>query len=459
MKVLWLCNVMMPMIAEKLDLEASNKEGWISGLAAVLLKKRRENGIELAVAFPAPEKMFPEGHDVCMRPVTLHGGSMKCYGFREDTVNPEHYDPRLEARLRKILESFRPDIVHCFGTEYPHTLAMCRVFPHKSRLLIGIQGLCAVCANAYFADLPEKVIRSATLRDRLRKDSLRQQQQKFVRRGEMEKEAVGLAKNVTGRTEWDRFYTREWNPEVNYYNMNETLRQDFYDTVWDRKNCTPHSIFLSQGDYPIKGFHYMLKALPAIAARYPDVHVSVAGNSIMGYDTLKQKLKISAYGKYLRRIVKKNGLEGRITLLGSLNSVQMKEQYLKSHLFVCCSSIENSPNSLGEAMLLGMPCVSADVGGITSIFTGGEDGILYEGFRSPLNSFDKISDAQQDGQSQLEVIAGRLAEAVTEIWADEERLKQYCASARRHAEKNHSRERNYAKMTEIYREILSKSQE
>ena len=63
MKVLWLCNVMMPMIAEKLDLEASNKEGWISGLAAVLLKKRRENGIELAVAFPAPEKMFPEGHD------------------------------------------------------------------------------------------------------------------------------------------------------------------------------------------------------------------------------------------------------------------------------------------------------------------------------------------------------------------------------------------------------------
>ena len=50
MKVLWLCNVMMPMIAEKLDLEASNKEGWISGLAAVLLKKRRENGIELPVA-------------------------------------------------------------------------------------------------------------------------------------------------------------------------------------------------------------------------------------------------------------------------------------------------------------------------------------------------------------------------------------------------------------------------
>ena len=56
MKVLWLCNVMMPMIAEKLDLEASNKEGWISGLAAVLLKKRRENGIELAVAFPADRK-------------------------------------------------------------------------------------------------------------------------------------------------------------------------------------------------------------------------------------------------------------------------------------------------------------------------------------------------------------------------------------------------------------------
>ena len=53
----------------------------------------------------------------------------------------------------------------------------------------------------------------------------------------------------------------------------------------------------------------------------------------------------------------------------------MKDRFLKSHMYLCPSAIENSPNSLGEAMLLGVPCVAADVGGISSIFENGKDGI------------------------------------------------------------------------------------
>lgn len=459
MKVLWLCNVMMPMIAEQLNMEATNKEGWLSGLADVVLKKRYENGIDLAVAFPAPEMMFPVGHDVCMRTISVQGGKMTCYGFREDVTRPEIYDEALEGRLKKIIDSFQPDIVHCFGTEYPHTLAMCRVFPRKSRLLIGIQGLCTACAKAYFANIPEKVIRSVTLRDYLKKDSIIEQQQKFEQRGRMEMEAVKLAKNVTGRTEWDRLYTREWNPEANYYNMNETLRRDFYGVAWDKKSCIPHSIFLSQGDYPIKGLHYMLKALPAIVARYPDTRVYVAGNSVVKYKTLKQKLKISAYGKYLRKLMRENDLNNRVIFLGRLDSARMKEQYLKSNLFVCCSSIENSPNSLGEAMLLGMPCVSADVGGIPSMFSDGEDGILYEGFKNSRNEINNTRNAKAYNEEQLENISKRLANAVINIWKDEEKMELYCKNARKHAERNHNRERNYAKMTEVYTKIIMQSDE
>ena len=51
MKVLWLCNIALPVIARQLHLEASNKEGWLSGLAAALLERRHTNGIELSVAF------------------------------------------------------------------------------------------------------------------------------------------------------------------------------------------------------------------------------------------------------------------------------------------------------------------------------------------------------------------------------------------------------------------------
>ena len=458
MKVLWLCNMIIPMVARQLNLDASNKEGWISGLAEVVLRKQQENQIELSIAFPAPKVMFPENHDICKKVIRIGNAALICYGFHEDTSQAEVYDPALEGMLKKILEDAKPDIVHCFGTEYPHTLAMCRVFPDKQRILIGLQGICALYAEAYTADLPRKVLKKVTLRDSLKKDSLMEQQQKFVKRGVMEKEAITLAGNITGRTEWDRLCTRKWNTTARYFNMNEILRPEFYEAEWKADQCIPHSIFLSQGDYPIKGLHYMLTAMPAILAKYPDATVYVAGNSIVNYSTLKQKLKISAYGKYLRKLMKEYGLTDKVKFVGKLNAEQMRARYLKSSLFVCCSTLENSPNSLGEAMLLGMPCVSADVGGIPSLFVDGEDGIMYEGFRIRKNTKNNSSNKSDEDGKQLKVVSKRLANAVIEMWRDPEKQAEYCRNARKHARRTHKREINYMKLMEIYAKIISNEQ-
>ncbi len=458
MRVLWICNIMLPMIAEQLHGEPSNKEGWLSGLASVVLDRKRENGIELAAAFPMPEDLTGSADRADLAASSERGGALVCrgkyidgertldwYGFREDVGNAHVYAEDLEPQMRWIFEDFRPDVVHCFGTEYGHTLAACRVFPKKNRILVGIQGLCGECAAAYFANLPEKVICSATLRDRLKKDDLIRQQEKFVRRGETEQEALGLAGNVTGRTAWDRHYAKEWNPGASYFEMNETLRPNFYRGEWRPDQCEPHAIFLSQGDYPIKGLHYMLLALPEICSAYPDTQVYVAGNSIVKHKTLKDKLKISAYGRYLRKLMKENGLEERLHFLGKLNAEEMKDRYLRSGLFVCCSSVENSPNSLGEAMLLGVPCVSAEVGGVGSIFAGGRDGILYEGFSR--------EDPERSGPEGAARNAANLAKAVIRMWSDPEKREFYRKNAREHAMRTHDPETNYRRLVEIYEEI------
>ena len=39
---------------------------------------------------------------------------------------------------------------------------------------------------------------------------------------------------------------------------------------------------------------------------------------------------------------------------------------------------ENSPNSLAEAMVSGMPIIAYNVGGISSMFENGKSGILVE---------------------------------------------------------------------------------
>lgn len=447
MKVLWLCNVALPIIARQLGLAASNKEGWLSGMAHALLNGRHESNIELSVAFPLSGKEFGERDEIYGRVIREEGGngSFACYGFHEDVDHAERYDEALEAELKKILEMAKPDIVHCFGTEYAHALAMCRVFPRKERILVGLQGICTLCAESYYANLPGFVVKSVTFRDYLKKDSLRRQQEKFAIRGDREREILGLAGNITGRTRWDRAFAEQWSPKARYYVMNETLRPEFYGPVWEAEKCIPHSIFISQGDYPLKGLHYMLLAMPRILAKHPDAKVYVAGNSLVGYETLKQKLKISAYGKYLRGLLKQNGLAEKVVFLGRLDAGQMRDRYLQSSLFVCCSSLENSPNSLGEAMLLGMPCVSADVGGIPSIFTDGRDGILYKGFSLP---------GGQAYADELEKIAGRLADAVMEMWGNPEKSREYCINARKHALETHDEDKNYRRLMEIYADCV-----
>ena len=444
MKILWICNIALPRIAEHLHMEASNKEGWLTGLSQRLLAKGQESGISLAVAFPVAQEQSEQKWEI---PVPEFQTRLFAYGFREDTTHPEIYPEGLERRLGQIIEDFQPQVVHCFGTEFPHTLAAARVCPGQ-RILVGIQGLCAVCAKAYLADLPERVVRRVTLRDYLRKDSILQQQQKFFRRGEMEVQALGLVGHVTGRTWIDRKFGADCNPKARYHFMNETLRANFYQGSWELGGCEKYSIFLSQGDYPIKGLHYMLHAMREILAVYPEARVYVAGNCIVRQDTWKDKLKISSYGKYLLEIIRRYGLEEKVIFLGKMNAEAMKERFLKSHVFVCPSTIENSPNSLGEAMLLGVPCVTAQVGGIRSVFEDGRDGIAYPGFGAE----------EYEGETDPEMAqAHRLAAAVLQLWGDEEKLLQYSANAREHARRTHDGEENFNTLIQIYKEIADET--
>ncbi len=443
MKVLWLCNIALPMIARQLGLPVSHKEGWLSGMAEALLAGNGE--VKLYVAFPVSPG---SGQEVWERVVRAEGSEafLICYGFPENADQAEKYSRNLEPELKKIVDRVEPDVIHCFGTEYPHTLAMCRVAPEKDRLLLGLQGLCTCCAEAYMANLPERTAGSATFRDILKRDSLRRQQRKFFLRGVREREAAALAGNVTGRTLWDESQTRKWNPRARYFGMNETLRTVFYGPRWREENCVPHSIFMSQGDYPLKGLHYMLLAMPAVLERYPDARLYVAGASLVEWRTLKQKLKLSGYGKYLRELLGEYGLWDKVTFLGRLDQEQMLARYLKSSLYVCASSLENSPNSLGEAMLLGMPCVSADVGGIPSMFRDGIDGITYKGFR-------------QEGEEGLRETAGNLAEAILRMWDNPEKQREYCENAAAHGRDTHDREKNYRRLLEIYREMGERKRE
>ena len=429
MRVLWLCNIMLPFIAKSLGQRIVVKEGWLSGLASKLMQNKDTNNITLAICFPASNDLnFVSGDDSLFLKNSVKG--VVYYVFREDTVHPENYDASMEESLGAIMEDFEPDIVHIFGTEYPHTLACVKAFGRPERTLVGIQGLCGAIAEVYMADLPYSVQKKKTFRDILKKDGLLEQLQKFVQRGEHEKEALSLVGHVTGRTDFDREETKKLAPQAKYHFMNETLRDEFYHECWNIDRIQRYSLFLSQGNYPIKGLHYVLDILPEIVEKYPETMVYVAGDVITANKSIKDKIKISGYGKYLLDLIHKKKLDDYVKFVGSLNSDKMCARYLKTHVFLCPSAIENSPNSVGEAMLLGVPVVSADVGGVHNLLTHNRDGILYE-----------------KNQPQ------QLKDAILRIFGDDKLALSMSSNAREHARITHDAEKNYRRLLEIYHEI------
>lgn len=422
---------MLPAVAERLSLPYSNREGWLSGMFDRLTGEKGE--LEISVCFPVGN--LSGGGEELLSGLTVNGA--KCYGFHENLDTPENYDSALEREFREIFEKAEPDMLHIFGTEFPHALAAARAFGRPGRILVGIQGLCCEIAKVYMAGLPEEVQRRVTLRDLLRRDSLKQQQEKFYLRGKNEMETISLAGHITGRTRFDREGTSKINGKALYHSMNETMRSSFYEGMWSPEACERHSIFLGQGDYPLKGFHFLLQAMPEILKKYPDAMLYVAGNSIISHQTVKERLKLSAYGKYLLSLIRSFHLEDRVAMLGKLSEAEMKRRFLKSNVFVCASVLENSPNTVAEAMLLGVPVVASRAGGIPDMIMDGREGLLFEtGNPADLAAaVDRVFSEEKDAEGNT--LAMRIVKA-----------------GRRRAANAHDGEINYRRLLEIYGDIL-----
>ena len=146
--------------------------------------------------------------------------------------------------------------------------------------------------------------------------------------------------------------------------------------------------------------------------------------------TWRDWLKISSYTKYILKLINQWKLKEHVVFLGGLDAQQMKERYLKSHVYILPSVIENSPNSLSEAMSLGVPSVAAAVGGVPSMLEHNREGYLYEA-QSPY----------------------MLAHYVQKIFDDPQLAGRLSRNAYRRLEKLKNTQGNVERLLEIYRQI------
>lgn len=329
----------------------------------------------------------------------------------------------------KVVSSVKPDVIHIHGTEFPHGLRLMKACP-KEKYVVSIQGLVGIYAIHYCAALPYQVVLQKSFRDILKRGGILSEQKQFFRKGQTEAEMLRSSQFVIGRTTWDMACSRMINPSSQYFHCNESLRSSFYQYKWDLGTCKKHTVFISQATYPIKGLHMALQAFALVLKDYPDAHLYIAGRNITEENTFRDRLKKTHYAKYIKKLIQKLDLGTKITFTGPLSEQQMCEYMIRSHVCFMPSSIENSPNSLGEAMLLGVPSVASDVGGVADLMVHKREGFIYP--------FDEYYMA---------------AYYIKQIFEDSKLATLFSENGRRHARKTHDSNQNLNDLLQIYEQV------
>ena len=363
MKVLWTANLIPANVSAKLSLPSEVLGGWVESMAKQLCNT---DDFELAIACKCEENQsFFEEID-----------GVKYYSLNYSTSTD--FDS-LVSRCAKIISDFSPQIVHIEGTEFLHSKAMlCAAKSKNIPAVVSMQGILNGYYNYQCGNLQiDDMMFSKSVTDIFSAWILHLRKTKWFKpRMKSEKEIIENADYILGRTTWDRAHSYAINPNAKYYPCSRILRTPFYEEKWSLENAERHSIYVGNGYSALKGVHFVVMALPYLIREYPDVKVYVAGYKPYQENDKRSFLK-KGYASYLKKLIFDLGVQDHIEFTGPLKAPQVAEKLSKVNAYVLCSTIENSPNTLGEAMMVGTPCVSAYVGGVSDMAEDGKEALFY----------------------------------------------------------------------------------
>lgn len=330
---------------------------WALSLADVLA-----SGNELLIACPAKESQ-PLSPDKKYRFVSLNVTDQEIVG--------EPLTPTVFKKYIKIIEDFKPDIIHVHGTE--RNVAQIQNYITDIPIVISIQGIVTGCIPYAYSYISENdLVPYKTLKNILLRGGVSFQKKYFEKHSEMfEKDILQKGRYYICRTHWDKAWITFSNSSAFIFHGEEVLRESFYQNAnrWDLNNCMQHNIFMTAGFNPIKGLHLAIKAVALLKKEFPDVTLTVPGlpTHILKYGKIKSRLIGEEFINYCKDLIVKNGLEDNIILLPRLDAEGMTREILRANVFLSPTTIDNSPNSIGEATMLGIPIVASPVGGVPSM--------------------------------------------------------------------------------------------
>lgn len=171
-------------------------------------------------------------------------------------------------------------------------------------------------------------------------------------------------------------------------------------------------------DAPLKGAHYLIRALKTLRQRYPDVELLMVGKPKPGGST--------------ERLIERLGLSDCVHCVTGISTEQLVRHYNEAEVVVVPSVYEGFGLPAGEAMACGAPVVSTDGGALPEVVG---DACL----RVPVKDSDAIADA------------------VSELFDNPERRRELSQAGRARIEELFCWARVARQMTDYYWQVIDRA--
>ena len=341
-----------------------NGIGWIPSVQSLIQK---EPGIELALAFltsdikdKMQEKSGTYYYPIYHKPQSIFGKLRTYYGGYK-RIDDNAFVPQIQ----KVISDFKPDVIHLFGMENPMaTILRKTAIP----IVVHLQGLLAPYDVAFF---PVGLNKSSFLWPFSKEEWLLRNGSVYAKnsihvKGIRERMLFKRVDYVMGRTDWDYEVSQLLAPHSRYFHVDEVIRPCFYERAgsWKVKARGKLVVISTISQTIYKGLDLILKTASLLEEETDiDFEWLVVG--------------VSSGSNYVRFFEKNVGVKtSKVRYLGVLNAEQLRDSLLESDVYVHPSYIDNSPNSVCEAQLLGMPVIATGVGGVPSLVTHKVTGLL-----------------------------------------------------------------------------------
>jgi len=403
----------MPDVAEELGQKPSPFGGWLTLMTRRLAQSPN---FTIGIAMRSESKNY--------RRLEKDGITYYALPRQRDRFDVSQSD------VEKVLTDFMPDILHVEGAEMRHARRFMETW--GGARLLSMQGVLNGIRPYQLGYLP--ILRM--LSPKRPRDSivalalLINFRLKFIPRLIGERKAMKMADHVMGRTLWDQAQAALLAPQARYHRCSRILREEFYTYIRKPSEIEPFSLFIGNASVPLKGAHIAVQALGQLLSDFPQAILYIAGEDP---DTLswRSAKRYVGYPVYLLHLIRRLGLERNVRFTGILSGHAMADRMARSHVCLMSSIIENSPNTLGEAMILGVPIVSAYAGGAPSMASDESEALFYRAEDVAMMAFQ-----------------------IRRIFQDPSLAASLSVAARSRAHKTHDPDRNLADLIAAYDSIM-----